>query len=114
MGFEVSLEPDRLRGMVSDGKSNLSIALSLGVSIKKVIVAVRELEIEDRREELKAPFDYAPTGMPDRKYRSWTTGERAAVLTSEATLDRMADKLGRTYGAVKTQRSTLRKYGSVN
>jgi hypothetical protein len=96
--------------MVAEGKSNLSIALALQMSIKDVIVAVQGMEDErGKREDIVRGFDYVPTGLPDRKSRGWTTGERKAVLESEAPLSKMAERLGRTYGSVKAQRSMLRK-----
>lgn len=105
----MAVEPNRLRAMVAGGKSNLSIALALNISIKEVILAVKELDAADERDYLRAPFNYAPSGLPDRKYRPWTTGEREAVLTSDASPKRMAKELGRTYVAVTAQRRILRR-----
>lgn len=109
----MAADPGKIRAMVKEGKSNLSIALSLGVSIKEVILTVQGMEDErDAREKLRVPFDYVPNGLPNRKSKPWTTGERKAILTSEASLGRMAESLGRTYGSVNTQRSVLRKSSS--
>lgn len=103
---------ERIRGMVEKGKTNLSIAIALGVSIKKVIEAVAEME-DPRMDRQKARFDkefgYVVGGLPDRKSTRWTTGERAAVLESDVPLSYMAERLGRSYESVKAYRSLARK-----